>query len=248
MAEFDPSQIYVALDDVPLDDPQPQQMLNLVNEYGLSVKIGISVGGAIGWRNAIDEIKEYTDNVFVDTKFKEIPTSVYKAVLPIFEAKPRLVDMYASAETAALEAFLLARRKAQGRANKNLASLAIGVTELTSTPADETKMESGRNRWAQVQRLTNKVIDLGFDGVTCSGKDLYSFQRYLKYRSLLKVAIGIRPEWANANDQEYTITPSEAIKYGADFMVIGRPITHPPRSVRTPAKAIEKILQEIEAV
>jgi len=62
---------------------------------------------------------------------------------------------------------------------------------------------------------------------------------------LMKVTPGVRPEWAGHGDQKRVMTPREAIQAGADAIVIGRPITQPPREVGSPLDAVKRILEEI---
>jgi orotidine-5'-phosphate decarboxylase len=67
-------------------------------------------------------------------------------------------------------------------------------------------------------------------------------------KNIKKVIPGIRPSWfSQQDDQRRTMTPSEAVKAGADYLVIGRPITNPPRGVGSPLDAVKKIIEEIEA-
>jgi len=65
---------------------------------------------------------------------------------------------------------------------------------------------------------------------------------------LLKITPGVRPEWAATGDQKRIMTPAEAIKAGADYLVIGRPITKPPAEIGTPVDAAKKIAGEIASV
>lgn len=66
-------------------------------------------------------------------------------------------------------------------------------------------------------------------------------------RDILKVTPGVRPVWAAANDQKRVMTPSEAIKAGATALVIGRPITNPPKEIGTSVEAVRRIFDEISS-
>lgn len=86
------------------------------------------------------------------------------------------------------------------------------------------------------------MIDAGADGIICSPQEL----NLLKGIPLIKITPGVRPLWAAVNDQKRVMAPREAVDAGADYLVIGRPITNPPNGM-TPQEAVEKIIKELEA-
>jgi len=88
----------------------------------------------------------------------------------------------------------------------------------------------------------------GVDGIVCSPQYLKTINRIENLADLIKVTPAIRPLWASSNDQKCIMTPAEAIKAGADYLIIGRPITQPPKKIGNPVKAVERIIKEIEAV
>ena len=92
----------------------------------------------------------------------------------------------------------------------------------------------------QVKRLADLAIRSRLDGLVCSAKELKMIKEYVK-DDLLLVTPGIRPSGGNVNDQKRIVTPSTAIKDGADFLVIGRPIT----DEKNPKVALDKICSEI---
>ena len=78
------------------------------------------------------------------------------------------------------------------------------------------------------------AADAGVDGIVCSAADLAFLATDAKTKNLLKVTPGIRPEWAEKNDQKRIFTPGDAIRAGASYLVIGRPILKPPAAIGSP--------------
>ncbi len=120
------------------------------------------------------------------------------------------------------------RRPRDGRSGKAPKPLLLGVTVLTSLKAAELD-EVGMNPdvAAQVLRLAGLAKAAGMDGVVCSPQEIEIVRKEFG-RELLVVTPGIRPAWAAAQDQKRIMTPAEAVAKGADYLVIGRPITGAP--------------------
>ena len=91
-----------------------------------------------------------------------------------------------------------------------------------------------------MQRLATLAHDSGLDGVVCSARES-SMLKQVCGADFKLVTPGIRPEWAVANDQRRIVTPKTALQDGADYLVIGRPVTR----AEEPVVALEKILEEI---
>jgi orotidine-5'-phosphate decarboxylase len=115
--------------------------------------------------------------------------------------------------------------------------LLLGVTVLTSAPASP-----GRRRTvtAQVRQLARQARAAGLDGVVASAEELPALRRALGRRFLV-VTPGIRPRSADRGDQRRVMTPAEAVRRGADFLVVGRPIT----GAADPARAARQIRQQM---
>ena len=122
--------------------------------------------------------------------------------------------------------------------------LILGVTVLTSMD-DQDLAEVGVSDKIldQVKRLAMLCQECGLDGVVCSAGEIESL-RNLCGRDFKLLSPGIRPKWASKNDQKRSVTPREAIELGADYLVIGRPIS----SADNPAEAAKKIIFEISEV
>lgn len=149
----------------------------------------------------IGKLKKF-GKVFADAKLYDIPNTVANGVRRLSAAGADMITVHASGGVEMVRA----AKKAAGR------SKILAVTVLTSFI---------RNQSKNVLKLAEDAKRAGADGIVCSGHEL----KYLAKFSLLKVVPGIRPKWyKEKDDQKRTMAPEEAIKLGADFLVIGRPI------------------------
>ena len=121
--------------------------------------------------------------------------------------------------------------------------LLLGVTVLTSL-GDGNLLDIGCPSPVgdQVLRLASLAKAAGLDGVVSSPQEIEIIKRQLG-KDFLVVTPGIRPAWAAAHDQKRVLTPAETVRLGADYLVIGRPVTAAP----SPREALRRVLEEIEA-
>jgi orotidine-5'-phosphate decarboxylase len=134
-----------------------------------------------------------------------------------------------------------AARAAKENSPKGKESIILGVTILTSLD-DKSLREIGfkYNSAEMVLRLAKLAKKAGAGGIVSSPKEVKMLRKTLG-KDMVLVTPGIRPTWAAAGDQKRVMTPKDAIKAGADFMVIGRPIT----AHKNPAEAADLIAGEI---
>jgi orotidine-5'-phosphate decarboxylase len=119
--------------------------------------------------------------------------------------------------------------------------LLVGVTVLTSLKTEHLHVIGiEANAEVQVLRLAGLAQEAGLDGVVCSPQEIELVKGEYG-QEFLVVAPGIRPAWALAQDQKRILTPAQAIRKGADYIVIGRPIIKDPH----PRNAFQRILEEI---
>jgi orotidine-5'-phosphate decarboxylase len=158
--------------------------------------------------------------IFLDLKFHDIPNTVAGAVRSALPLKPMMLNVHAGGGPAMLRAAAEAVRGA-GEARP----LLIAVTVLTSL-ADEDLAAVGQGASAAVQarRLAALAQAAGCDGVVCAGSDIAAIRAACGPDFKLVVP-GLRPAEAAVQDQKRVMTPGEAARLGADFLVIGRPIT-----------------------
>jgi orotidine-5'-phosphate decarboxylase len=126
-------------------------------------------------------------------------------------------------------------------------SKVLGVTVLTSLGGEICELIYGATPGAKVLQFARDSKLAGLDGLVCSPKETVLLRSRRELPGLILVNPGVRPAWAVKGDQARTETPFGAIEAGADYLVIGRPITNPPAEIGTPINAANKIAEEIAA-
>jgi len=175
----------------------------------------------------ISYLRKRRKKVFLDLKFYDIPNTVGKACLAASGYNAFMLTLHAAG---GLEMMKKAASVFKGKKKK---PFLVGVTVLTS------KLE--KNAGKKVVKLARLAKKAGLGGIVCSPKETKAVKKACG-RKFIVVNPGIRPLWAAKNDQKRVTTPEEAFKNGADFIVIGRPIT----KEQNPAKAAEKILNGLK--
>ncbi len=174
-------------------------------------------------------------DVFLDLKFHDIPNTVAAACAAAADLGVWMINVHASGGTKMMR---VARERLQ---EKDKPPLLIGVTVLTSMAAEdlhEIGIECSPEE--QVVHLAGLVRDAGLDGVVCSAREASILKQQFA-DDLLLVTPGIRPAGSDQQDQVRITTPAEAVSLGADFLVIGRPITQ----AADPAAAVVAINSEL---
>jgi orotidine-5'-phosphate decarboxylase len=197
------------------------------------VKLGLEFFGAHGPAGLAQVAR---GDVFLDLKLHDIPNTVAGAVRALLPLQPALLTLHASGGAAMVAAAREAVEQA-GSATKLLA-----VTVLTSL--DEAALHSVGVEvppLQQVLRLGRLAVAAGAHGLVCSAHEVAALRDALGARPVLVVP-GIRPAGAALGDQARTMTPREAVAAGADYIVVGRPIT----GAADPAVAAAEIAAEIE--
>ena len=173
--------------------------------------------------------------VFLDLKLHDIPNTVAGAVRAVLPLRPRMLTLHAAGGGA----MLAAAREAAGDGAER--PLLLAVTVLTSLGAEAlhaTGIAGGPRQ--QVLRLARLALDHGADGLVCSPHEVTMVRDALGARPLLVVP-GVRPAGFAPDDQARIMTPREAAAAGADWLVVGRPIT----AAADPAAAAAAIVEEL---
>lgn len=226
--------IIVALDVNHLSDVEP--LVEELLPYAGCFKIGLELVTAEGAPQAVRRIKDLGGEVFLDGKFNDIPNTVAAASRAAAQLGVKLFNVHASAGMEAMKA------AAVNRGN----SMVFAVTVLTALDDDATLRIFGSATQEKVVQFARQARDAGLDGVICSPKELSILNAMEDLHLLKKITPGVRPLWAERNDQKRVATPADAIKAGAYAIVIGRPLTQPPPQIGTRSEAARKIVQEIE--
>jgi orotidine-5'-phosphate decarboxylase len=204
--------------------------------------------GAPGYRRVAQAMgAKSAAPIFLDLKFHDIPNTVAGAVRAVAPLEPLILNIHAAGGMAMMQA---ARDAAAETADKlNLRrTLLIAVTVLTSLDDNDLRrVGQATPARDQVLRLAELTRESGLDGVVCSPQEIQALRDRLGNDFLL-VTPGIRPIWAAPSgpwggDQKRVMTPEEAARAGADYLVIGRPIT----GDADPAAAARRIAAEVAA-
>lgn len=221
---------------VALDVDTTEQALTLVETLGQQV-VWYKVGKQLftgGGPEVVRRLREgYGKKVFLDLKFHDIPNTVGRAVARAGQMGVEMTNVHAGGGSAML------RAAAEAAAESEL--ILVAVTVLTSLDTAAMK-EVGWNvsPEEQVLRLARLSARAGVDGVVCSACEVALLREEMDPEFRLVVP-GIRPKDKNPIDQKRVMTPAQAVQAGADYIVVGRPITED----RHPEAAASGILAEM---
>jgi orotidine-5'-phosphate decarboxylase len=227
----------------PLDLPSSEEAMSYVKKLSGKVglfKVGLELFISSGPRIVSDIREESGTDVFLDLKLHDIPVTMQRAFMAASRYGPKFVTAHCDQG----EDFL------RGVANKNPGGTKILAITLLTSLNKERLMKSGvaqefaRDLPAFVIRKAIMAREAGCHGIVCSGLEVEAVKKELG-RDFIAVTPGIRPAWSvvDRDDQKRIITPSDAVKLGADYIVIGRPI----RDAENPADAAQKVSEEIES-
>lgn len=227
-----------------LDVDTHEEALMLVKDlapYVGAFKIGMQLYNSVG-PAIVQEVNQLGGRVFVDLKLHDIPNTVSSAGKVLARLQCYMFNLHAAGgremmKTTADEV------KAETAALGIATPLILAVTVLTSISDQQLKEEmfvEGMNvrelavKWAQMAK------ESGLDGVVCSPREITAIREACGSDFKI-VTPGIRPRWSEVNDQKRITTPRDALELGADYMVIGRPITQ----AENPRAAAIRIIEEL---
>lgn len=225
---------------VALDTPDKKSAMRLVEQLSPVVgyfKVGSELFTAEG-PSIVREILKTGAKVFLDLKYHDIPATVSRAVACAVKLGVSMLTVHTSG---GLQMMVSAEFAAQSTAAelKQQPPLVLGVTVLTSMDKEdlaEVGVEVSPEK--QVLRLAELAIESGLRGLVCSPKELKKLRKKIP-EDIQVVTPGIRSPDDPKDDQKRTMTPAEAIQAGANYIVVGRPITSAP----DPRVAAEKVLK-----
>jgi orotidine-5'-phosphate decarboxylase len=224
---------------VALDYPDAQDALALVDSLEDTVrwyKVGLELYLS-GGNTVVQTLTRRGFSVFLDLKLHDIPNTVAGAVRAASHSGASLLTIHASGGPEMVEAAVNAARAVEAAPRILAVTLLTSidqrqliVTGVSGTPAE------------QVERLATMAIDAGADGLVCSAEESGALRRLLGPEPLL-VTPGIRPAGTAVGDQKRIATPEAALRSGASYLVVGRPITQ----AANPKAAVESILASMAA-
>ncbi|MDA9866951.1 orotidine-5'-phosphate decarboxylase [Gammaproteobacteria bacterium] len=214
--------IIVAVDETQLGNFQ--SVVDSLDSNLCMIKIGSVSFNALG-HQAISYASNKGFKIFLDLKLHDIPNTVKKSIEGLVSLP---IDMMTIHTSGGLEMMKAAKNAVDGTDIK-----IFGVTALTSLSDEDTSLIFKRTAAEQVNTMLDLAEQADIDGVVCSPHEL---SLVTKRESLLSITPGIRLKDSN-DDQNRVMTPKDALKQGANFLVIGRPITE--------AKNIKEALLEI---
>ncbi len=225
----------------PLDFPsikEAREYVKLLNGYVGVFKVGLELFVSEGPK-VFDVIAQETEaRVFLDMKFHDIPETVKRAMAAANAHRANFITVHCDEGEKLLKAVTSSADKG---------TIVLAVTVLTSI-SNEGLKEMGFVKELQdplmlVLQRAKMAKKAGCSGVVCSGREASAVKKSCG-KDFLVITPGIRPQWDNllSDDQARVSTPFEAIKNGADYLVVGRPI----KNNSNPQEAAQKIAQEIE--
>ncbi|MBD2058705.1 orotidine-5'-phosphate decarboxylase [Oculatella sp. FACHB-28] len=230
---------------VPLDVSSEREAIALIDRlpqvsfWKVGLELFVSSGSGI-----LTVLKERQKQIFLDLKFHDIPNTVAGACRAAASYGVDLVTIHATAGSEALKAAQAVAQEGAIAASHTPPKL-IAITVLTSlnlrSLAFELKIPLELTDYALQMALLAQ--ESGLAGAVCSPQEVEQLRQTCGDRFLL-VCPGVRPTWAEAGDQRRSLTPAAALKAGANYLVIGRPIT----AAEDPVIAFERICDELATV
>lgn len=233
--------LIVALDTSSLE--HATRLACLLQHDAGAFKVGLEAVHACGFKLLNGRGVASPRRIFYDCKLHDIPNTVAAAASAIVSHGVWMMNVHAAGGQRMMEAAVTAvRARAEELAVPR--PLVIAVTLLTSLDPRElaVEMRVDASVTDYVVHMARQAQSAGCDGVVCSPREVASVRTACGPGFLL-ITPGVRPAWAERNDQRRTLTPGEAIHAGADFIVVGRPIT----GSSDPQACCREIVREIAA-
>jgi len=216
------------------------EIVDKFRDYVSIFKVGLELYTAAG-SAVVEEIIRRDKKVFLDLKFHDIPNTVIKAALNATRLGAYMFNLHASGGLEMMRRCNEAVVDLCLRENLRKPKL-LGVTVLTGLSQEVLKDELGiqHSIRTHVKQLSKLSVEAGLDGVVASGHEVAMLRNNFA-KNFLIVTPGIRTSWSPPDDQKRTMTPRQAIREGADYIVLGRAVMNQP----DPFKALELITAEI---
>jgi orotidine-5'-phosphate decarboxylase len=204
-----------------------------------AIKLGLEYFVANGARG-VRPLERLQVPVFLDLKFHDIPNTVAKAIEATAGIHTFMMTVHSSGGRTMLQAAIDASMRVAETTGQRRPYI-VGVTTLTSMDQADLHMTGVRdNVPTHVTRLADLAASARLDGVVCSSYEIGMLRETCPDDFLLVVP-GLRPEGSATHDQKRVMTPAQAQAAGANYLVVGRPITQ----AENPAQAAQSIVQSL---
>lgn len=228
-----------------LDVHEHNYALELVDKFSDYIniyKVGLELFSSCG-PQIVEDIRRKGKKVFLDLKFHDIPNTVSKAAVAVTRLGVHMFNVHASGGLEMMKKCKDSIVEVCLKENMERPKI-LGVTVLTSLSKEILRDELGIQYGLRthVRHLSALALKAGLDGVVASAREVEVIRNHCG-KGFLILTPGIRPSWTPPDDQKRTMTPKEAIREGADYLVLGRAIMQQP----DPLKAIELISLEMLA-
>ncbi len=206
--------------------------------------VGLELINSVGY-GIVRKITDLGGKVFLDLKFFDIPNTVTTASASVTKLGVSAFDVHALGGIRMMDAARSAASAAAKEAGVDC-PLIFGVTVLSSV--DQEMFNHELYFAGDIQDYVLHLAKLAergrMDGVIVSSFEARAIKAAIP--NLKLIVAGIRPDWADQNDQSRVVTPHRAIKDGADYLVLGRALIHPPREIGSPIDALRLIEEEMQ--
>ncbi|MGI6587426.1 MAG: orotidine-5'-phosphate decarboxylase [Peptococcia bacterium] len=211
------------------------QLLPEVKFFKVGLELYLASGG-----QAVSNLKKLGKEVFLDLKFHDIPNTVGRACRQAVEQGAAIFNLHASGGREMMRRGVQTARERAEELGIPV-PLVIAVTVLTSLDEQSLQEIGLENVEETVLNFARLAEGVGMDGVVASPKEVALIRKNCGPDFKI-ICPGIRPKWAATNDQKRITTPREAISLGADYLVVGRPIT----AADDPRQAALRVMEEIK--
>lgn len=242
---------------IALDTQNQKELMDLIEKLeakGHYVKVGMELFYGIG-PSIIQTLKEKGFKIFLDLKVHDIPNTTRAAIKALTKLGVDMLNVHASGGKEMMKAARLGMEEALLENPKLTRPLLIAVTQLTSSNQKMLQDELGLGMPLEqsVMNYAKMAQEAGLDGVVCSPLEVKAVKMQIKMqikmqnelqgdKNFICVTPGIRTKDTSSHDQKRITTPVEALKNGADYLVIGRAITQE----QNPKVTLDQIIKEIE--
>ena len=220
---------------------EAEALVEELKDYAGYFKVGLQLFTSCGFK-PFEMIKKHNAKAFFDGKFHDIPNTVARACVNLLNNEVDFFDVHTSGGSKMLSTTVKLSKEYAKKYNLP-EPIIIGVTLLSSFGQKTLTTELGVDKSLEeyVLNLAEVAKQVGLDGVLASASEAKEIRKHMG-NDFIIICPAIRPTWSVVNDQIRVVTPTDAIKSGVDYMVVGRPVTQAEDKI----SAIKMIIAEIE--